>query len=185
MYQPLHGDKRQRQLAFLSSASLSRQSVVEPTAYEMHILRARRQPHVQSSSGFPGQYHAQQRFNDLALAAATEALDDGLALESELAQTIEVRFDDVYGQSAPKIADTPVTYRYAVAHVRFVRANLWSRWLVRYYVVAVLLCALSYLGAWINPAATPARVALGIITILTVISNYNSCAQAGAANDPA
>ena len=31
---------------------------------------------------------------------------------------------------------------------------------------------LSYIGFWINPAATPARVALGIIAILAVLTNY-------------
>ena len=39
-----------------------------------------------------------------------------------------------------------------------------------YLYASFLLVGLSYLGFWINPAATPARVALGIITILTVVN---------------
>lgn len=97
MYLPLHGDERQRQLAFLSSASLSRERVVEPTAYELRILKARRQPQVHSSSGFPGQLHAQQRFNEFALTTACEALHESLGVEPELARSIEARFDEEFG----------------------------------------------------------------------------------------
>ena len=65
------------------------------------------------------------------------------------------------------------TYSYAKASVTFVRAQP-ENIIDRYFFVGVALVFLSYLGAWINPAATPARVALSIITILTVVNNYQS-----------
>ena len=65
------------------------------------------------------------------------------------------------------------TFSYAKASVTFVRAQP-ENIVNRYVFVGVALVFLSYLGAWINPAATPARVALSIITILTVVNNYQS-----------
>ena len=65
------------------------------------------------------------------------------------------------------------TFSYAKASVTFVRSQP-ENIINRYFFVGVALVFLSYLGAWINPAATPARVALSIITILTVINNYQS-----------
>jgi len=65
------------------------------------------------------------------------------------------------------------TFSYAKASVKFVRAQP-ENIINRYFFVGVALVFLSYLGAWINPAATPARVALSIITILTVVNNYQS-----------
>ena len=46
-----------------------------------------------------------------------------------------------------------------------------------YFVPSIFFVFLSCLGFFINPAATPARVALGIITILTVITNRNAHAK--------
>lgn len=40
-----------------------------------------------------------------------------------------------------------------------------------------MLVSLGYLGFFINPSATPARVALGIITILAVVTNWSSLQQ--------
>ena len=65
------------------------------------------------------------------------------------------------------------TFSYAKASIKFVRAEPETL-INRYFFVGVALVFLSYLGAWINPAATPARVALSIITILTVVNNYQS-----------
>ena len=65
------------------------------------------------------------------------------------------------------------TFSYAKASVTFVRSQP-ENIINRYFFVGVALVFLSYLGAWINPAATPARVALSIITILTVVNNYQS-----------
>ena len=41
-----------------------------------------------------------------------------------------------------------------------------------FFTTAVALVAIAYLGTFINPGATPARVSLGIITILAVVTNY-------------
>lgn len=65
------------------------------------------------------------------------------------------------------------SYSYAVASIEFIRGNPWGIF-KRFFIIGVALVAISYCGVWINPAATPARVALAIITILTVISNYNA-----------
>ena len=43
-----------------------------------------------------------------------------------------------------------------------------------YFIPSIFFVMLSSLGFFINPAATPARVALGVITILAVITNRNA-----------
>ena len=40
--------------------------------------------------------------------------------------------------------------------------------------LACLIVLLGYLGSWINPAAAPGRIALGVISILIVANNYQS-----------
>jgi hypothetical protein len=37
-----------------------------------------------------------------------------------------------------------------------------------YYIPAVLICVLSWISLWIDPRSVPARVSLGIITILAM-----------------
>jgi hypothetical protein len=61
-------------------------------------------------------------------------------------------------------------YSYAHVDIDFTRSSARTM-LMRYLVSAVALVALSYLGFFINPAATPARVALGVICILAVLGN--------------
>ena len=65
------------------------------------------------------------------------------------------------------------SYSYAVANVDFTRKDAEELYF-SYAGVAFALVGLSYLGFFINPAATPARVALGIIGILAVLSNRNA-----------
>jgi len=60
-------------------------------------------------------------------------------------------------------------YSYAFAELEFTRKSADSM-MRTYFISSMTLVALSYLGMFINPAATPARVALGIITILTVLN---------------
>lgn len=64
-------------------------------------------------------------------------------------------------------------YSYALVEIDFVRGFPW-RMFRQYFITSIALCFLSYIGSWINPAATPARVALGIITILTVVNSFIS-----------
>lgn len=64
-------------------------------------------------------------------------------------------------------------YSYAAAYVDFTRRDAEQLYF-SYAFVAMALVGLSYFGFFINPAATPARVALGIITILSVLSNRNA-----------
>ena len=65
------------------------------------------------------------------------------------------------------------TYSGAEARVTFVRGAPWALFR-QYFVISIFLVILSYSGSWINPAATPARVALGIITVLAVVTMMNS-----------
>ena len=64
------------------------------------------------------------------------------------------------------------SYSYAAASIDFVRSNPWVT-MNLYFTVGVILVVVSYSGAWINPMSTPARVALAVITILTVVHNYH------------
>jgi len=98
MYEPLSGDERLRQLHFLSSGSrrdLTR--IVEPSANEMRIVKARRQLQLHSSSGYPESHKQQKRFDEFALATTRDALETGLCVETELARHVEARFDEAYG----------------------------------------------------------------------------------------
>jgi hypothetical protein len=65
------------------------------------------------------------------------------------------------------------SYSSLYATIDFARANS-REMVVQYCLIASVLVCLSYLGFFINPAATPARVALGIITILSVLSNWTA-----------
>jgi len=97
VHEPLEGDKRLRQLHQLSCGSPTRTRVVEPSAHEMRIVKARRKPHVISSSGFAGNGSSRRRLVELALSLAREALEDGLCIETGLAKNLEERYDQVYG----------------------------------------------------------------------------------------
>lgn len=73
------------------------------------------------------------------------------------------------------------SYTYAVADLKFTRRP--TSYVLSYIVPAILLVSISCLGFWIDPAAVPARVTLGIVTILAVATNYislhNTLAGAG------
>jgi hypothetical protein len=97
-YEPLKGDERLRQLAFLSSGSIRDvHRIVEPSANEMLIAKARRQLQMHSSSGFPESPKLQRHFNEFALSTASEALEAGGSIEIEISQYIQARFDQAYG----------------------------------------------------------------------------------------
>lgn len=61
------------------------------------------------------------------------------------------------------------TYTYAQANLFIARRLDWFP-----CAQPVLLVFLSYLGFWINPAATPGRIALALITILVVFGQLNA-----------
>ena len=68
-------------------------------------------------------------------------------------------------------------YTYAQAVLDFTRSGRDTHfYLNRFYLPGLMLVALSYLGFFINPVATPARVALGVITILATLTNLISLA---------
>ncbi len=55
-----------------------------------------------------------------------------------------------------------------------IRLERLSAMYIMQLALACLIVLLSYLGSWINPAAAPGRIALGIISILIVANNYQS-----------
>ena len=61
-------------------------------------------------------------------------------------------------------------YTYAKATLSYTRSS--SIWIWSYLVPALTMCFISYLGFFIDSDATPARVALGIITILVCLTNF-------------
>ena len=63
-------------------------------------------------------------------------------------------------------------YTYATAYLDFSRAP--AVWLWSYFMPAVVMVNLSYLGFYIDPMATPARVALGMFTVLVVMTLFIS-----------
>ena len=63
-------------------------------------------------------------------------------------------------------------WSYAYAEIDFTRRD-GSTMFKHFALLACGLVTLSYLGFWINPSATPARVALGTICILAVVTNQH------------
>jgi hypothetical protein len=63
-------------------------------------------------------------------------------------------------------------YTYAHADINFTRAP--AVWLWSYFMPALVLVSLSYLGFYIDPIATPARVTLGMLTVLVVMTLFTS-----------
>ena len=61
-------------------------------------------------------------------------------------------------------------YTYASATLRFARNP--EIWLWSYLVPAISVTILQYFGFYIDPMATPARVSLGMITLLVVMTNF-------------
>ena len=72
-----------------------------------------------------------------------------------------------------KVAEEYSTGSYSALEV-FVELTRESSSYNIYLAIPIVMVSLSYLGFWVNPAATPARVALGIISILTVVTNMHS-----------
>ena len=61
-------------------------------------------------------------------------------------------------------------YSYVRAHLSFTRIP--DRYIFDYMLQSVVMVVISCLGFLIDPYATPARVALGIITVMVVLQNY-------------
>ena len=67
-------------------------------------------------------------------------------------------------------------YSYAEATLSMTRRGA-NGLIDQYFVLSVIFVFISYLGTWVNQGATPARVALGVITILAVLSNFQAIAK--------
>jgi len=65
-------------------------------------------------------------------------------------------------------------YTYATATLVLKRKA--QGYVISYLMLSVFFVAMSYAGFWINPAATPGRVALAVITVL-VVSNLSAAAK--------
>jgi len=86
---------------------------------------------------------------------------------------VQLKATNLVGTYDSNMFQRQVNFTQTYAQVDFIRTDAMIKF-QNYFVLAVILVTLSYLGFFINPAATPARVALGIIAILAVISNYNA-----------
>lgn len=60
-------------------------------------------------------------------------------------------------------------YSYAKATIDFTRSP--TTFIYIYLVPAILFCALGYMGFYIDPDATPARVALGMLVLVVVVQS--------------
>ena len=69
-----------------------------------------------------------------------------------------------------------VNYTYAKASIAFTRAP--NNYMDTYFLPSVLMVMISMLGFYIDPAVTPARVALGMICMLVVMTNFVSLVKA-------
>ena len=67
-------------------------------------------------------------------------------------------------------------YTYAKATLSFTRQP--RAFLLNYLMQSVVMVVISWLGFLIDPDATPARVALGIITVMVVLQNYIALSNA-------
>ena len=67
---------------------------------------------------------------------------------------------------------TSANYTYATAELDFSRKP--STILLTYFMPALFMVVISFLGFFIDPNATPARVALGMTCLLIVMTNYVS-----------
>jgi hypothetical protein len=72
-------------------------------------------------------------------------------------------------------------YTYAKATLSFTRQP--RSFLLNYMMQSVAMVVISWLGFLIDPEATPARVALGIITVMVVLQNYIALSNALPAPD--
>ena len=61
-------------------------------------------------------------------------------------------------------------YTYATTAIDFTRSP--ARDITTYLVPAVIFVVISYLGFYLDPDAQPARVALGMICLLAVLTNF-------------
>ena len=65
---------------------------------------------------------------------------------------------------------TSGNHSYVLAHLSFTRIP--DRYIYDYMLQSMVMVIISWLGFLIDPTATPARVALGIITVMVVLQNY-------------
>ena len=67
-------------------------------------------------------------------------------------------------------------FSYARAHLNFTRAP--ERFMLDYMLQSTVMVIVSWLGFLIDPTQTPARVTLGMLTVLVVLQNYIALSQA-------
>ena len=70
----------------------------------------------------------------------------------------------------PRHRYTTANYTYASASLDFTRAP--QLYMTSYFLPSVVMVVISSLGFYMDPIATPARVALGMLSLLVVLTNY-------------
>lgn len=66
------------------------------------------------------------------------------------------------------MSSLPATGAFPCLEIRFVLQRDIGYFLIQVYVPSVLIVILSWVSFWINIEATPARVSLGLLTVLTM-----------------
>lgn len=69
---------------------------------------------------------------------------------------------------SPLLALPPATGKFTCIEVRFHLERQMGYYLIQMYIPSLLIVILSWVSFWINMDAAPARVALGITTVLTM-----------------
>ena len=98
--------------------------------------------------------------------------EDAVALENWQGACLAEFHTVALHQESQYFKYTVGEYTYATATMTFARAP--NTWLFTYFMPAVALVAVSYLGFFIDPDQTPARVTLGLVTLLIVMTNFIS-----------
>lgn len=76
------------------------------------------------------------------------------------------------------MVDVYTSANYTYAHFALDFSRYPSTWIWSFMMPAIVTVMLSYLGFYIDPAATPARVALGMLCLLFNVNNFSAMLQA-------
>lgn len=75
------------------------------------------------------------------------------------------------------ISNLIVTGEYSCLRVDFIFKREFSYYLVQFYIPCCMLVIVSWVSFWLDPNAVPARVALGVTTLLNMSTHASSINQ--------
>ena len=75
------------------------------------------------------------------------------------------------------ILNCPLTGEYACLRVDLIFKREFSYYLIQYYIPCCMLVIVSWVSFWLDQNAVPARVALGVTTLLTMSTQTSSINQ--------